>query len=177
MNSGRFRLAVFLTLPLLGLWMWRAHVSARREQDMALFEAYIEGPINDYAFAVTRSLPGIFTSKGGSDLPDAQRSAKRSVDELKALLLSAPPGWIRERLEFVLPLHERMAVMLDTLPKKPDEQKAWLAEEKALRSKIIYTLQDVRYSSFNKWKMSQSRFLELNALIYSLNEAGDAVSP
>jgi hypothetical protein len=163
--------SLFLSFSLILLVAWRWHLSNRREADMELFQAYEDGALDDYAFAVTRGLPCIESSKG-SDLADAEKSAKRSVQELNELLKTAPPGWIRSRLLFVLPLHERMAVMLTERPKNPLQRAAWLEEEKDIRSKIVYTLEDVRYDSFKIWKITKSRYLELNALIYSLKEAG-----
>jgi hypothetical protein len=175
MNRPRLGLLAALTLPLLALGAWRWHVNAGRAREMALFMAYEEGPLGDYALGVTRALPSLF--KGGSgELAEAKASAARSSQSLNALLASAPEGWVKARLQFVQPLHAQAAALLAELPLKAARRGAWLAEEEALRGKIIYMLEDVRYSTFKTWKWPQSRILELNAMIYSLKEAQEAAS-
>jgi hypothetical protein len=171
----RWKLLLGLTLPLVALGIWRHSVHKARAAERDLFFAYVDGPLNDYAFAVTRGLLVVLKSDT-AELAEARHAAKQSADALQALLQSSQDGWVKTRLAYVLPLHLEMASMLEALPLPKSRQAAWLEEEKALREKLIYMLEDVRYENFSKWKMTQSRFLELNALIYSLKEAQTAAA-
>lgn len=173
MTKRRLIILIAITLPLLALWIWRARINERRETEMALFFSYVDGPVNDYAFSVTRALPTLLKSQP-SQLSEARAYAIRSSEGLKKILLGAGPGWMRERLEFVAPFHERSAALIGVLPLKKNTQADWLLKEKEVRESIVYTLEDIRYQGSKTWKFPKSRFLELNALIFSLKEAQDA---
>jgi hypothetical protein len=167
-SNRRLGWALLLSLGLLALWGWRARLGARRSAEAALFMAYVDGPLHDYALSATRGLPQVKGARG--DWNEAAQAGAASSAGLTPLLQQARPGWIRSRLEFVAPLHERWAAMLASRPNTPAAKKSWLAEEKELRGKLVYTLEDVRYESFKIWRLPKERFLELNALIYSLKE-------
>jgi hypothetical protein len=177
MSRRAFRWALFLTLALSALGFWRFRVASRRERDRELFQAYVDGALDDYAMAVTRALPALEGNPKAADLADAKASASASVEELKSLMARVGPGWLRSRLEYVEAAHQRAAAMIAALPVAGKNRKAWLAEEAGLRQTIVAMLEDVRYETSGKWKISQSQFLELNALIYSLKEAQEAAKP
>lgn len=171
--NKRWGLLLAISLPLLALWAWRHQVGARREAERDLFFSYVDGPINDYAMGITRIMPVLQRAKA-SDLAEAKANLQRSLDVTRTLNTQAPKSWIKSRLEFVLPQHEAALLLLKEIPLKKPALASWLAREKEIRDKIVYTLEDVRYESNGIWRITQSRALELNALIYSLKEAQDA---
>jgi hypothetical protein len=168
MNRRRLTTLFAITLPLVLLWGWRHGVARKNKAESALFFAYVDGPLNDYALSATRGLPA--AALHGAEWREAGLSAARALESLKALIGTAPEGDMRARLSFVLPLYERHAALLAGPPPSQGALPAWTLEEKALGVKIVYMLEEVRYSASKNWRMPQSRFLELNALIFSLKE-------
>jgi hypothetical protein len=173
LSRAFFKFLLILTLPLLALGFWRHELNLKRAAERDLFFSYVDGPLNDYAFAVTRALPYFFGSKA-AEVPEALKSARASAEGLRKLVEASSEGWIHAQLLELLPLHEKMASMIAELPLPKPKQAAWLADENDLRRRLIYILELVRYEKFSQWKMTQERFLEMNALIYSLKEAQES---
>jgi hypothetical protein len=176
MSRKRFYWTLGLSLSLIFLGYWRHSVKARRERDANLFFAYVDGPLNDYAMATTRSLPALLIGRR-EELMGAIQSGRQSAEALKELDAQAPEGYGKKCLDYALPLHQKAAELFARakgIKSGSAQARAWLEEEKDLREKLLAMLEEVRYETQGEWPVSQARFLELNALIYSLKEAQEA---
>ena len=177
MSPVRRRLLWALGLSLTLMLVAGVQRRQRRalEADKALFQAYLQGPLDRLLYGVSRSLPVLNSSQASvSVLAEAKAAVERSVTELEALLKDKPAGpWVQS-LKVVLDSHRGYAALAGRWKGlQGPARSAYLKDEEALRLKLSHQLDVLRDEAMAKQRWRREEWLELNALLYSLRHARD----
>lgn len=180
MMDGRKKRLVWaagLSLLLIVFWSWRSQVRARHEADKALFQSYLQGPLSDLLYGVTRAQPVLVAQvKAGkvqaTALKEAGDSLQKAVSSLDALLKDRAPGpWVQS-LQVLRTDHQGVAKLGERwsgLARGKDAAlAAYLQEEAALLTALADKLDILRVEATQRQRWTRSDILEINALLYSL---------
>jgi hypothetical protein len=169
LNRKRILWAAGLSLALLLFWSWRRNEAAKLRQEQALLQAYVDESLHYYALSATRAVPAV-KGRAKADWKEISSAAAASQAALEKLLPTAAAGtYMAGEFRELQPVLERWAKLGASQPSKA-QALAWLEEERQLRGKVLFVLESIRYEAQEQWRLSRQRFLELNALIYSLKE-------
>jgi hypothetical protein len=173
-------LALLVTLALLGAWRWQSLGREEKSFHREVWLRYLHGPLSDLLYGCSRVRPLLskrrLSKAESADLQDAVNHLQSSATESQVLAVLVGKDKVLQPLVSAVEWHQQISDLFGPWKALRSRSLAGraLAVEPDLRRQVWSRASVVKESLLKEGLLSKDEILEMNALLYSLQEGTTA---